>query len=304
MFCFLIALCNRIERNEMFKLNNEFMKEKEHLWNSLVQKEKEVDELRTRLSRVASERLTDNNPNVADLSDQNRPVKIADRYTEVYSNEWSDAFEDLVATGDRTEQEAIKILLEFIENIYNMCLNISTNNAKDLNTNILLFTGHIFRGADMKISTNLSSAMKPFKDERKLMYKEFLPTLCTETNKLRDIKLVKKKDRTKKLQKYLDTATELCWLMCIQDPPVHLYTDCKQGHKFDENNFSAFTVRGTTVDYLVWPALHLCQNGPILKKGVAQAKATNKENRQKIKPNSSRNSESQCHDQNAQSLSF
>jgi hypothetical protein len=60
--------------------------------------------------------------------------------------------------------------------------------------------------------------------------------------------------------------------MCIQDPKVHLYTECREGAAFDEANFSAYTVRGTMVDFLVWPSLHLHKGGALLKKGVAQGK--------------------------------
>lgn len=40
-------------------------------------------------------KLTDANPNVADLSDGNRPTNLAERYTQLYDNQWTDAFEKL-----------------------------------------------------------------------------------------------------------------------------------------------------------------------------------------------------------------
>jgi hypothetical protein len=62
-----------------------------------------------RLSKVAGDRLTDNNPAIADLSDPNRPTKIGEMYSEVYDNEWTDAFEALTNAG-YDEREAIDTL--------------------------------------------------------------------------------------------------------------------------------------------------------------------------------------------------
>lgn len=56
------------------------------------------------------DKLTDNNPNIADLSDKNRPTKLAERYAEIYDNEWTNAFETF-QQGDEDEEEKIVSLL-------------------------------------------------------------------------------------------------------------------------------------------------------------------------------------------------
>lgn len=48
-----------------------------------------------RLSSFASKQLTTNNPNIADLSDRNRPTKLGEKFEQLYDNEWSEAFEYL-----------------------------------------------------------------------------------------------------------------------------------------------------------------------------------------------------------------
>lgn len=52
-----------------------------------------------RLSKAVSEKLTAGNPAIADLSDRNRPTKLAEFYTELYDNEWTDALESLSTAG-------------------------------------------------------------------------------------------------------------------------------------------------------------------------------------------------------------
>ena len=72
----------------------------------------------SRLSKLAGERLTESNPAIADLSDPNRPTKIGEMYSEVYDNEWTDAFEALFNAG-YTEIEAVETLrLTLLVNIF------------------------------------------------------------------------------------------------------------------------------------------------------------------------------------------
>ena len=64
-----------------------------------------------RLSKLTSEKLTSSNPNVTDLADPDRPTKLGEVSSELYDNEWTDAFEALLS-GGRNERFSIRILLE------------------------------------------------------------------------------------------------------------------------------------------------------------------------------------------------
>jgi hypothetical protein len=46
-----------------------------------------------RLSSMAGDKLTKGNPAITDLGDPNRPMKIAEKYGELYDNEWTDAMD-------------------------------------------------------------------------------------------------------------------------------------------------------------------------------------------------------------------
>lgn len=58
---------------------------------------------------MAGQKLTENNPAIADLSDPNRPTKLGEMYSEMYDNEWTDAFEEL-EKGGYSEEESIETL--------------------------------------------------------------------------------------------------------------------------------------------------------------------------------------------------
>lgn len=70
---------------------------------------------------------------------------------------------------------------------------------------------------------------------------------------------------------YCKLATELCWLMSIQDPPVYMCCNVKNGQPFDKQLFGEFTSRGEVFAFMVWPALLLEKDGQLLCRGVAQA---------------------------------
>lgn len=65
-----------------------------------------------RLSKVAGAQLTYKNSNIADLSDTKRPTKLAEVYSEIYDNEWTDAFENLNVENDK---DKIQVLLEVLK---------------------------------------------------------------------------------------------------------------------------------------------------------------------------------------------
>ena len=46
-----------------------------------------------RLSSMAGDKLTKGNPAITDLEYPDRPIKIAEKYVELYDNEWTDAVE-------------------------------------------------------------------------------------------------------------------------------------------------------------------------------------------------------------------
>ena len=72
-----------------------------------------------RLSAMMGAKLRDNNPAITDLNDPNRPMKIGEQCSEMYENEWTDAFlylHDMKSDDGAcvNEEEAIAILLNIL----------------------------------------------------------------------------------------------------------------------------------------------------------------------------------------------
>ncbi|WAQ97920.1 hypothetical protein MAR_022293, partial [Mya arenaria] len=82
---------------------------------------------------------------------------------------------------------------------------------------------------------------------------------------------------------YFAKCLEVSWLAAVQDPPLAL--NFCPGEKFDTALFKDYNKRvGPYVEFLVWPALHLYANGPLLTKGVAQGCQQNPYNRRRFIP--------------------
>lgn len=67
------------------------------------------------MSKVAGEKLTENHPMTVDLSDTNRPTNLADRFSELYDNEWTKALDDLNKVKEEHEDGNIKLLADILE---------------------------------------------------------------------------------------------------------------------------------------------------------------------------------------------
>ena len=65
-----------------------------------------------RYSKLAGESLSMGNVNVTDLSDTNRPTKLAEQFSELYDNDWTDAFEELTHLE---EEGRIRLLIKILQ---------------------------------------------------------------------------------------------------------------------------------------------------------------------------------------------
>lgn len=70
---------------------------------------------------------------------------------------------------------------------------------------------------------------------------------------------------------YTSSCVDLTWSMCVQDPPMVFIDKLDRGADFNTDYFRKFTRNGgDKFDYLVWPAIRLYKNGPLVVKGIAE----------------------------------
>ena len=73
---------------------------------------------RCSLSEVAGSKLLHDSPHITDLSDFNRPTKIAEQFSEIYDDLWVDVFEKLCQNSKMSDRDAIRTLLQYLEVTY------------------------------------------------------------------------------------------------------------------------------------------------------------------------------------------
>ncbi|KAK3578298.1 hypothetical protein CHS0354_004205 [Potamilus streckersoni] len=225
---------------------------------------KEKQSLLTRLSQISSAQLTEGNPNIADLSDPNRQDKLAEQMSELYDNQWTESFQVLCETRRLQEELAINLLLKIIMTTYDECRSHADKQYRKLTESICSFTG-----VEVVDSTSESIIRESIHNLRNYRAKHFAAGMA-DTRKKVDDSLLRfiGSDLCSVCQVYIDECTKVCWLMCIKSPPMYIST--KTTEEFDHNFYTSYTKSGKRVSYVVWPTLFQYENGPVMKKGVAQ----------------------------------
>nr|XP_022289483.1 E3 ubiquitin-protein ligase TRIM36-like isoform X2 [Crassostrea virginica] len=165
-----------------------------------------------------------------------RPYKIAQKYGELYDNEWTDAFETLTSSGRYTEEQSIQILLECMQ-------------------------GGICGTRPQSVSPQAEEMLYQMIKSQK-MSGVALMTMFQMTDKCKAV--------LKKVQQYTAKCLEVCLLMNMWDPPLAIGSSPAKRSVFDSTIYKEFWKRGNTVDFVVWLPLYMHKNGSLLHKGVVQ----------------------------------
>ncbi|XP_060569841.1 uncharacterized protein LOC132728251 [Ruditapes philippinarum] len=278
-----VALIGRIcactkENKESFQIRYVRREDYDNLQDKMINLLVENEQLRedkdsayNRLSKVAGARLTDNNPYIADLGDPNRPTKIAEQFSELHDDPWTEAYEIL---KDK-DQENTDFLLKIIVDCYEICGKISMNHQRNLKNAVCYPANNIEVGQ--------ASEQKKGKTENPVSFSavpsKALSELRKQTADISVVNVISQIESVhkgwfgpKKLRSYTTRCIELCWLMHVQTPPIVIDTCAKPGSNFDTSRYKQYTKAGKKIDFVVWPVLLLEEGGAILCKGVAQGK--------------------------------
>lgn len=77
------------------------------------------------------------------------------------------------------------------------------------------------------------------------------------------------------LQIFVHKCAEISWFLNVQDPPMGVIYELAPGLPIDKDlrqSFTLYSRASNVVDYVVWPAVLLYENGAIITKGVIQGK--------------------------------
>lgn len=218
----------------------------------------------SRLSDLMGSKLRDNNPAITDLNDPNRPMKLGDQFSQIYENDWTDAF--IALTDQRNDDEstkydeesAIALLLRLIMEIDEKCAETSR----------IQLSG-VIKSTENFSRDEVSDYIKAAKDSHKTNALKYLPLIMQElTGEKSACETVVKYLHLQECRSFIDSCIKFCYLAAVQDPPMYLSFETRKD--FDRQVFKEYTASGSKVKFLVWPALFLHRSGPLLSKGVVQ----------------------------------
>ncbi|KAK3582887.1 hypothetical protein CHS0354_009693 [Potamilus streckersoni] len=246
--------------------------ELENLRDQTQKLDYEVNTLRTRLSELVGAKLTNNNPAITDLSDPDRPTKLAEKYSSLYDYQWTDAFAELAKSNPKaSEKDLTGQLLNILTDGFNFCEKVRQDQVKKLEQLLLNPAPNTKSGQGSYNNQANDIFTNYLRDAAKVssivagenIYKAFISntTMNTKFGNLKNL-----------CGAYIEECVRLCWLMQVQTPPVCIDQGTKKGQTFLKDTYREYTSSGTKIAFVVWPALLLHANGPLLMKGVAQGK--------------------------------
>lgn len=260
---------NEINKNEKLQFRmeqldkqiNYFETEAKRLKEKVSTLELQKEGLLTRLSEVAGLRLSDNNPDIQDLSDPKRPTKIVEAFGELYDNEWTNALEDLLKS-QRSEREAIDTLAGILKTVFETCKTFAKSQRMALLKD-MTFCGSYSESDLDALPQVLRNKIKTLQKDSAMDIYPFVKRQVEDRINYASL--------GKGVKEYADRCAELSWLMNVQDPPLVLNFAAVSGEPVDKKKFTVYTKNGSVVDFIVWPAV-MYENETIFRKGVLQAK--------------------------------
>ncbi|XP_061184845.1 uncharacterized protein LOC133192856 [Saccostrea echinata] len=282
-----------LQANDISVLQHQIAEEKAkvlELTNKIQSLSKEKENLLTRLSEVAGCKLTSNNPAITDLSDENRPFKLAEKFSQLYDDEWTDSLEEITSIGI-DEETSISFLLNVVMTAFQLCYRQTMLlSLKDCRTVMWCDSPNLKRSSKLngplkdvvtvdkettfprhrRYKNRLAESARG--DFSKPCYEKYIQEgFLLDKESIEELLLGPIK-RFAKTAQFADHCVELCSSMRSIQPPVHLSASIPENRELKHDVFKAYTKSGKVIDYIVWPAMYLHEKGPLLSKGVAQPK--------------------------------
>ncbi|CAG2212514.1 unnamed protein product [Mytilus edulis] len=274
----------RMPSSRSFRQAAEFkmvpLEEYKQLRGTIEHQRNQISELSSRLSGITSQQIADGEI-FTEIGDQNKPRRLGQRFSEVFEDTWSNAYEVLKPKRPESKKEdekeemdekqlkSYKILLRYV--IYEFCKKTADSQVNKL---MIGMVPPIFDPMNTKKETKgdddtVAKTEKMAKDYRKAVAPATIPILkqIILTQELQG-KVLTDISIGKELKEYVDNCVNLIWYMCIQQPPMEIVWG-KHGEKFNKEMFRFSGKKGTKFRLTVWPAVLYFKDGGLAAPGYA-----------------------------------
>ncbi|XP_052773047.1 uncharacterized protein LOC128211936 [Mya arenaria] len=203
------------------------------------------------------------------------PTKIKDKYARLYDTEWDAAYE-YFRRHDWTEIEIVVTLQRILRASFSFCQDVAKEQLENIEGEALYPSaswmdddGIIARMKQRSITDEIkelarlyqrTTAQECLRPLQKTFMGVIVPTF---------INPIQYNDES--VDNYCKLCVDISWSMCVQDPPLVFIDKLSRGADFDTDTFRKYkNANGDKFDFLVWPALLLHKDGPLISKGIAQ----------------------------------
>ncbi|KAH3833564.1 hypothetical protein DPMN_106875 [Dreissena polymorpha] len=212
-----------------------------------------------------------------------RPSELARRFKELYSNEWTDAYDEICK--DFGSEKTVRHLLWIVTEAALIANDVADRQLRDLEKQafgVMTTPGpndHLGGYMPRNLGDTIPASRPLLLKYRKQTALLSIPYVKEECRDKISRTLIESSGFPKtylgdasRVTIYIYKCAELTWLMCVQDPSIVLeyITKETEGARFNFDHYNVYTKSGTTYDYGVWPMLRLGKRGQILSKGIAQ----------------------------------
>ncbi|VDI30895.1 Hypothetical predicted protein [Mytilus galloprovincialis] len=278
-------LNNSLQTNEQERVKREKMinnyidtmnKELEILRENIKEKDSNISQL----VKVTDQRLAYCYPD--------KPAKIAERWASLYTDEYTDVFEDLTEQNKRqgnTNELPEKQLIKIVDWCYKKCLEISKEQNYEIQETLweVVRLIHNLRVKPEKLKNKkgnhenydvrdkiLIESMEPFQENAKFQLNYSMTLIDAVKKKCWEDYISSNPDVLSSAKYFVLKCSELCWHVLSSNPPMAIDYEDLHDQAMNPNKFNKYNRSGTTVEYVVWPALLLHKDGPVLAKGTVQ----------------------------------
>ncbi|XP_052078862.1 uncharacterized protein LOC127716654 isoform X1 [Mytilus californianus] len=274
----------RMPSSRSFRQAAEFkmvpLEEYKQLRGTIEHQRNQISELSSRLSGITSQQIADGEI-FTEIGDQNKPRRLGQRFSEVFEDTWSNAYEVLKPKKPESKKEdekeemdekTIDILQNVVKVIYEFCKKTADNQVNKL---MMGMVPPIFDPMNTKKEPKtedketITKTEQMAQDYRKAVAPATIPIL-KQNILLQELqgKVLPDISIGKELKEYVDNCVNLIWYMCIQQPPMEIVWG-KRGDKFNKEMFRFSGKKGTKFRLTVWPAVLYHKEGALAAPGYA-----------------------------------
>ncbi|CAG2255438.1 unnamed protein product [Mytilus edulis] len=209
--------------------------------------------------------LTGNTSSLSFLPDPIRPSKIAIKLQDLYESQYTESLATITESG--CDAKSKELLLQILHEVYDECRK---QTHSQINTITMAFNPTV--GID-DIETSLpSDVIKPLIEYRRKNALKYLPGLIKSFVKTLPNRINISNAQLSFCTSFIEKSMECCWLMCVTEPPMFLKFEWNKSEQIDLDELEIEGGDGKYVVNMRWPTLYLYENGPLMNKGVVNAK--------------------------------